>query len=275
VEIPALGTHSEYRTTLRSMVGAILRVTAVSLVSVMFAQQPDPASPATAGARDSKLLKNVFDYLNMAGSGADEFKPLTQRERNLLFGKSFVNPVWYAKGALSAGQNQWADVPEQWEQGASGYGKRYADIMGQYAIRRTVMFGFESLLHEDNQYFSSRKRGFWPRAGYALASGILARKDNGQRHPSVSLIVGYASGAYLSRFWQPSNDRSVGDAAVSFGVAMGWNIGFGVVKEFLPDMLRPFTRKRNTGGTSPNKLRMPDTELTPPVRPGSPNKRAP
>jgi hypothetical protein len=26
---------------------------------------------------------------------------------------------------------------------------------------------------------------------------------------------------------------------------MGTNIGFGVVKEFLPDMVRPFTKKRN------------------------------
>jgi hypothetical protein len=57
--------------------------------------------------------------------------------------------------------------------------------------------------------------------------------------------VGYASGSYLSRFWQPAGSRTVGDAAVSFGVAMGWNIGLGVLKEFLPDMLRPITRDRN------------------------------
>jgi hypothetical protein len=51
-----------------------------------------------------------------------------------------------------------------------------------------------------------------------------------------------ASGAYLSRFWQPAGNRSVGDAAVSFGVSMAWNFGFGVVKEFLPDMLRPLAK---------------------------------
>ena len=43
---------------------------------------------------------------------------------------------------------------------------------------------------------------------------------------------------------------SVGDAAVSFGVAMGWNIGFGVLKEFLSDMLRPLTKKGNTDHAS-------------------------
>ena len=82
------------------------------------------------------------------------FNPLTERERTHRFGKSLINPVWYAKGALSAVQNQWRDIPEEWEQGASGLGKRYADIMGQYAIRKTVTFGFESMLHEDNRVLS-------------------------------------------------------------------------------------------------------------------------
>ena len=107
------------------------------------------------------------------------------------------------------------------------------------------MFGMESALHEDNRYFPSRKKGFWRRTGYGLSSGILARHDNGKRYPSVSLLGGFAGGAYLSRFWQPEGYRSVGDAAVSFGVSVGWNIAFGVVKEFLPDMMRPITARLN------------------------------
>ena len=59
------------------------------------------------------------------------------------------------------------------------------------------MFGLESLLHEDNRYFGSQKKGFWPRTGYALTGGILARHDNGKRYPSVSLLTGYASGAFI------------------------------------------------------------------------------
>ena len=97
--------------------------------------------------------------------------------------------------------------------------------------------GFESLLHEDNRYFVSREKGFWPRFGYSLSSGILARHDNGKRYPSASLLIGYAGGAYVSRFWQPASANSVGDAAVSFGISMGWNIGLGAVKEFLPGIL--------------------------------------
>jgi hypothetical protein len=182
----------------------------------------------------------LFGYLNMAGARkSSDFRPLTQRERNQLYGRALVNPIWYVKGAFSAAQNQWLDKPPEWEQGASGYGKRYADIMGQYAIQKTTTFGLESLLHEDNRYFGSGKKRFWPRLGYALSSGVLARHDNGKRYPSISLLGGYASGAFISRLWQPPSANTAGDAAASFGISMGWNIGFGVVKEYLPDLLRP------------------------------------
>ena len=84
----------------------------------------------------------------------------------------------------------------------------------------------------------------------------MARHDNGKIYPSASILLGFASGAYFSRFWQPSPDRSVGDAAVSFGVSMGWNIGLGVLKEYLPDMLRPLRRK--PAGTPTKGVGPPD-----------------
>jgi hypothetical protein len=226
---------------------ALMLCAASAMAPAASAQEPDPPAAGKAlASREREFLDNLFAYLNMAASRSDDLRPLTQAERNRLFGKSLINPLWYAKGAASAGQNLLKHDPKEWELGASGYLKRYGDIMGQYAIRKTVMFGFESLLHEDNRYFPSRRRGFWRRTGYALSSGILAQHDNGKRYPSVSLLVGYASGSYLSRFWQPEGSRTVGDAGVSFGIAMGWNIGLGVVKEFLPDILRPLTKNRRT-----------------------------
>jgi hypothetical protein len=223
---------------------AVMIGVAILASTLARAQTTDSSAKSTGmERRQETLLQNIFSYLNMAGTRSADFRPLTQRERNTLYGKSFINPLWYLKGAVSAGQNQWKDDPREWEQGISGYGKRYGDIMGQYAIRRTITYGFESWFHEDNRYLPSGKKGFWPRTGYALSSGIMARHDNGRRYPSASLLVGYAGGAYLSRFWQPDSVNSVGDAAVSFGVSMGWNIGFSVMKEYLPDILRRFTRR--------------------------------
>ncbi|HTY61741.1 MAG TPA: hypothetical protein VMG30_05740 [Acidobacteriota bacterium] len=217
------------------------------LLSIAFLSA-SPASCQDAGTNqglgaevqtDSHLRNHLFAYLNVANEGQPfEFQPRTQKQRNREFAKILTNPLWIANAALSAGVNQWADTPRDWEQGASGYGKRFADFTGQYAIRKTVTFGFESLLHEDNRYLGSGKKGFWSRAGYALSSGVMARHDNGRRYPSASLLLGFASAAGLSRFWQPPSDRSAADAAIRFGISMGGSIGFGVMKEFLPDLLK-------------------------------------
>ena len=55
----------------------------------------------------------------------------TRRERFNRYLKSTVGPFSLARSAVSAGINQWRDNPEEWEQGASGYGKRYASSFGQ------------------------------------------------------------------------------------------------------------------------------------------------
>jgi hypothetical protein len=169
---------------------------------------------------------------------------MNQQERTSLYFKTMINPFGFIKAGFSAGIDQWNDKPSEWEQGASGYGKRYANILGQYSIQRTVTFGVSSLLHEDNRYFNSGKKGIWPRLGYALSSGVLARHDDGSLHFSISQTGGVAAGAFLSRFWLPPSQNSAGDGAVSFGISTGANIGFGVVKEFLPDLGRAISRKK-------------------------------
>src|SRR6478752_5759783 len=210
------------------------------------AQNQDSTSDEHKPTSVGKGIDYLFNYLNMAGTmRASDFRPLTQRERAHLYLKTMVNPFGYIKAGFSAGLDQWTDKPPEWEQGASGYGKRFADIVGQYSIQRSVTFGLASALHEDNRYFNSGKKGVWARTGYALSSGILARAEDGGRHVSISQLGGVAAGAFLSRAWQPTSHRSAGDGAVSFGITMASNMGTGVLKEFLPDLGRIIRNKRN------------------------------
>jgi hypothetical protein len=190
-------------------------------------------------------LGYVFNYLNMAGTEkASDFRPLTQEKRTQLYLETMANPLGYIKGGFSAGIDQWRNKPPEWQQGMSGYGKRYVNIMSQYSIQRTVTFGLSSSLHEDNRYFNSGRKGFWTRTGYALTSGLVARNDSGNRHLSISQLGGVAAGAFLSRAWQPHSQNSATDGAVSFSITMLSNMGFGVVKEFLPDIGRSLNRRR-------------------------------
>src|SRR4051794_21999881 len=198
-----------------------------------------------------KGLDYLLNYLNMAGTTkARDFYPLTQHERSLLYLKTMANPLGYIKAGFSGGIDQWKDKPPEWEQGLSGYGKRFGNIVGQYSIQRSVTFGLARTLHEDNRYFNSGKEGFWARAGYALESGVLAREDDGSRHLSISQLGGVAAGAFLSRRWQPPSQGSAGDGAVSFGITMASNTGFSVVKEFLPDVARLISKRHKNRSRS-------------------------
>jgi hypothetical protein len=208
------------------------------------AQNQGEKASAKESGPVAKSVDYLFNYLNMAGTKkTSEFQPLTQRERTHLYYKTMVNPLGFVKAGFSGGIDQWEDKPVEWEQGASGYGKRFANILGQYSIQRTATFGLGSALHEDNRYFNSGKQGIWPRTGYALTSSILARHDDGRRALSVSQLGGVAAGAFLSRLWQPPSQGSAGDGAVSFGLTMASNAAFSVVKEFLPDLGRKIGRK--------------------------------
>jgi hypothetical protein len=221
-----------------------LAILVLMLGQLVSAQNQDSTTPEQKSNPVPKRIDHLLNYLNMAGTTkASDFRPLTQRERTRLYFKTMVNPLGYIKAGLSAGIDQWKDKPTEWEQGASGYGKRYANLLGQYSVQRTVTFALSAGLHEDNRYFNSGKKGVWSRSGYALASGILARHDDGSRHVSVSQLGGVAAGAFLSRVWQPPSTHSAGDGAVSFGITMAGNIGFGVVKEFLPDIGRAIAQK--------------------------------
>jgi hypothetical protein len=215
---------------------------------LLAAQEPTDANSKRPPG--SSFIDYLLNYLNMAGTKTSkQFVPMTQAQRNRLYFKTMTNPLGFIKAGFSAGIDQADDKPGEWEQGMSGYGKRYANILGQYSIQRTVTYGLGSALHEDNRYFNSGKHGFWPRTGYAITSGILARHDDGSRHFSISQVGGVAAGAFLARAWLPPSQSSAGDGAVSFAITMGSNAGFGIVKEYLPDLGRALAKKRRKPAT--------------------------
>jgi hypothetical protein len=193
---------------------------------------------------EKKLGGNVFNLLNMAGTRtAADFTPMNQRGRNQLFVATMINPLSFARVAFSAGIDQWNNKPSEWGQGSRAYGRRYANIFGQYSIQRTVAFALSSALDEDNRYFNSGKKGFLPRAWYAIEGGVLARHRDGHRTFSFSQVGGVAAGAFLARLWLPPSQESAADGAVSFGISTAANIGAGIVKEFIPDIIHVFSPK--------------------------------
>jgi len=198
---------------------------------------PTPSETSTPEGT-SEPSSNMATFLMMPGRTQDRFQPLTQKERAAEYAKSLISPFYLFLAAASAGISQWEDVPPAWGQGAHGFGLRFGNYVAKGTIQRTLLWGGEAALHEDNRYFGSGYQGIWHRTRYALASSVLARHDDGKQYFSFSQIGSQAGAAFLSRTWQPGTDRSMAHGAVSFGIAMAANAGLDVVREFLPDMLR-------------------------------------
>lgn len=168
---------------------------------------------------------------------AQDFVPMTKSERLMDMQASIMSSTPFVYTAMRAGFDQAYGRPREWGQNVEGFGLRYGSVYAEYFIGRTFQGGVSYALHEDNRYFASGKRNPAVRFGYAVASALLARRDDGLWTVSISSIGGAATGAFISRAWQPRSTTSAGDAAVSFGLTMAANASINVLREFSPRFL--------------------------------------
>ena len=168
---------------------------------------------------------------NKTASGPFVFP--TKRERFNRYVKSTIGPFSLVYSGFTAGLNQWRDKPEEWEQGASGYGKRYASSFARNAIQQTVVYGLDSALGLDTGFQKSARKGFFPRMKDALAANITSRTRTGKRVISVPRITGVYSAAVIAHeTWYPERYN------YKDGLRAGTNtllLGFGLnlVREFV------------------------------------------
>jgi hypothetical protein len=101
---------------------------------------------SAASTEEAKTIPELQDpQTGPKKSNGNSFVFPTKRERFNRYVKSTVGPSSLLYAGASAGINQWRDNPAEWEQGASGYGRRYASSFGQNAIQQTVTYGLESV----------------------------------------------------------------------------------------------------------------------------------
>ena len=157
----------------------------------------------------------------------------TPRERFKRYIKSTIGPTRLAFTAASAGINQWTNHPEEWGQGAKGYGRRFASGMGENAIRQTVIYGLDSAMGFDSGFQRSKREGFFPRFKDALLQNVTSRTKSGNRVISVPKLAGVYTGAIVAReTWYP--DRySYKDGLRSGTKSLLTGFGINLVREFV------------------------------------------
>jgi hypothetical protein len=157
----------------------------------------------------------------------------THAERFKRYVNSTVGPFTLARTAISAGFNQWRDNPEEWEQGASGYGKRFASGFGKHAIKQTVTYGLDEALGLDTGFKRSTRQGFGPRLKDALLENVTSRNRNGNRVVAVPRFAGaYTAAIIRAETWYPSRyDYKDGLRSGTTSILTGF--AFNVLREFV------------------------------------------
>lgn len=157
----------------------------------------------------------------------------TPKQRFKRYVTDTVGPWPLARAAVAAGIEQWRDSPEEWGQGAEGYGKRFASNVGRNAIRQTVTYGLDSALGLDTGFRKSKREGFGARLKDALIQNVTSRTKSGKRVVSVPRFVGVYTGAVVAaETWYP--DRySYKDGLRSGTTTLLYGFGINVVREFL------------------------------------------
>ena len=110
--------------------------------------------------------------------------------------------------------------------------------LAEHIIRQTITHGAATALGEDNRYFHSERKGFGPRALYAIESTFLTHRPGGKRRFAYSRLVGTLATAFISREWQPHSTNGAQNAWSLFASSTGTEVGFNVALELLPNIFR-------------------------------------
>lgn len=179
---------------------------------------------------------------------------LTSGQKFHLFVRNTFEPITVIIAAFDAGIDQASDSDPTFGQGMEGYGKR----LGAAAIDRVSddffhTFFFPVIFRQDPRYYRLGHGATGERLGHALTHVFVAHGDSGRKNFNFSEWMGTAASSALSNTYHPGNRRGVGPASERIAVSIGTDMGFDVLREFWPEVIR--------------KLRLPFRTSQPPDSP--------
>lgn len=164
---------------------------------------------------------------------------LDNGEKFMLFAKTTFEPVTFMGAGVSAGYSQWQNDDREWGQGAAGYGKRYAAAFTDRITRNFFRkFFYPVIFQQDPRYFRQGHGTTKQRFGHAVAHTFVARSDSGRPMLNYSLWTGTVSTVAVENLYHPGEDRGFSSAARRTGVSIGTSMGFDILREFWPEVVR-------------------------------------
>ena len=189
------------------------------------------------------LCLRAQDPVAVAPNSTPASPPLGVQDKLKLHVARMIQPTVFLKSAAGAALEQWRNAPPEWEQGAEGYGRRYASSYGFNGFKNIVQFGLDSTLREDPRYFATGKKGIVRRAVYAALQSVYCRTDSGRSRFAFARVGSAYSAGFISNLWEPDRVATVPQALVRGSESVAIDAGSNVFKEFWPDIKKKLRRK--------------------------------
>ncbi len=166
---------------------------------------------------------------------------LSSADKFHMFVESTSDPINYVGAAWDAGIAQLDRDDPSYQQGASGYGKRYgAAVTDNVASDFFGIFLYPSLFHQDPRYYRLGQGSAQLRLGHALAHRFVTHSDSGTNMPNYSEWFGTVSSKALTNLYHPGNQRGFAPTASRVGFSVANDMAWDVLREFWPEIAHKF-----------------------------------
>jgi hypothetical protein len=164
---------------------------------------------------------------------------LDASEKFHLFAQDSLEPVTFIGAAFDSGLAQARDDDPSFGQGAAGYAKRYGAALTDSVSRDFFhTYLFPVMFRQDPRYYRRLEGSATARLGHALAHVFVAEGDSGRKMFNFSEWLGTTSSMLLSNTYHPGNSHGIGAASQRVGLTIAGDMGFDVLREFWPEILR-------------------------------------
>jgi hypothetical protein len=135
--------------------------------------------------------------------------------------------------------------PDDWRQGAAGFGRNYGAVLGRVQVAEFSRFVVGLGLHEDPRYYPAANRNIGARIVHAIGFTLVDRSDSGHSSVAFGTIVGATAGGFIGNAYLPENYSDLRHVGVRTGIQMGTFAIGNVIEEFAPETRR-LTQALNT-----------------------------
>jgi len=160
--------------------------------------------------------------------------------------ETYFNPGFFTAPAFRASLrmahppgNGLTRYPDEWRQGAEGFGRNYGDAVATRVTTHTAQFLVATLTRESLHYAPSASHNFFTRSSHALAFTFVDRSHGGRCVPALSNFAGAAAGGFVGNAYLPAGFTDATHAGQRAEFQFGMLAAGNLFREFAPQIPGP------------------------------------